>query len=708
MEIYKILGHFDNVKECACNARGERQWSVRCPAHDDRVNSLHIALSRDGKVLCNCKAGCDTNEILRKVGLRMQDLFPEEKPKRGTEIAPAVEVDVYQYKDVQNGIPLRKHRMRHADGSKSFWWDRLENGRWQSGLNGLTPNPYGLDSLKDSDIVYVVEGEKDVKTAHSLNLPCVTTPDGGGKKKKWQDAYTEAFRGKTVYILPDNDGPGLDYARFIYEHIKDVARKACILNLQVAWPEIPEKGDISDMVDALGKDAAYYQLACLSMDADADDPAVILPPVACEDESSPPPSESLKEAAKADWTLQLERSSMPPHNLKATINNFYIIMKNEPFYSRLRFNLMTNRPEVYENGKVRDWNDTDDVESRRLIEARYHIHNRDKHSDALKIFWHEHECNPLREKIESLTWDGVNRIEHFLSYCMKVEDTPYAREISLLIFSAAIHRLMEPGCKFDEVPVLVGKQGSGKSTIAKWLAMDDRYYTVTRDMSGDQRSIEALSGAWIVEIAELAAFNATSVERLKAFISVSVDRYRLPYDRNISDLPRSCFFIGTTNNETFLTDKTGNRRFYPVLVHSSAADLFAHEKEYRALIAQCYAEGLVRYREGTLLPYPNPALIEEFRRAQENAMEDDWRPGAIDEFVRKQVPGDPVCIKQICNYLKSIDSTIDRKELNSREIGQILNNSKLLKKTDERPYLPAPYGRQRVWIVLDPCAQEGE
>jgi hypothetical protein len=76
--------------------------------------------------------------------------------------------------------------------------------------------------------------------------------------------------------------------------------------------------------------------------------------------------------------------------------------------------------------------------------------------------------------------------------------------------------------------------------------------------------------------------------------------------------------------------------------------------------------------------------------------------------VRKQVPGDPVCIKQICNYLKSIDSTIDRKELNSREIGQILNNSKLLKKTDERPYLPAPYGRQRVWIVLDPCAQEGE
>ena len=77
MDAYRFLGRFDNVKECACNAQGDRQWSARCPAHADRVNSLHIALSGDGKILLNCKAGCNTEDIVNKIGLRMQDLFPD-------------------------------------------------------------------------------------------------------------------------------------------------------------------------------------------------------------------------------------------------------------------------------------------------------------------------------------------------------------------------------------------------------------------------------------------------------------------------------------------------------------------------------------------------------------------------------------------------------------------------------------------------------
>jgi len=269
MNIYKFLGHFDNVKECACNAQGARQWSVRCPAHSDRVNSLHIALSRDGKILLDCKVGCAAEDILRKVGLGMKDLFPEEGRALKPDTGRAVEVEVYEYKDIRNGVSLRKHRMRNPDGSKFFWWDRLEDGSWQKGLNGLVPHLYGLDSVKeDRDVVVVVEGEKDVNTVLSFGSPCVTTPDGGGRKKHWQEAYDEAFHGKRVYIFPDNDGPGLDYARFIYNHVQDIAAEAFILNPKAVWPEMPEKADISDMVNALGKDEALIRFTRLCDSAD--------------------------------------------------------------------------------------------------------------------------------------------------------------------------------------------------------------------------------------------------------------------------------------------------------------------------------------------------------------------------------------------------------------------------------------------------------
>ncbi|MBR4474253.1 MAG: hypothetical protein IKS55_11530 [Oscillospiraceae bacterium] len=698
MDIDRFLRHFDNVKECSRNAQGDRQWSARCPAHSDRVNSLHIALSGDGKILCNCKAGCAPEEVVGKVGLRMHDLFPDGKPESGR----AVEVDVYEYRDVQHGICLRKHRMRNPDGSKYFWWDHEDDGVWQRGLNGLIPNLYGLNSLGDSQCLFVVEGEKDVNTVvNTLCLPCVTTPDGGGGRKKWQDAWSEVFRDRFVYILPDNDSPGLDYARFVYDHVKELARAVHILNLKAVWPEIPEKGDISDMVEALGAEETIIQLANLTVDADDDIPGSTLPPVAGEDISSPAPSDS----SEADWTWKLERYEKPPHYPKPTINNFYTIMQNEPFYNRLRFNLMTLRPEVHEDGCIRIWTDTDDAKSRCMIEQRYHIHSRDKHSDALKLFWREHEYNPLVDLVSSIPWDGNNRIEHFLYRWLKVEDSPYTRQVSLLIFAGGIHRLMNPGCKFDEVPVLVGKQGSGKSTIVRWLALDDTNYTATGDMSGEQKSIEALQGAWIVEIPELAAFSATTVEKLKSFVSACEDKYRLPYDRNVTILPRHCVFIGTTNNAMFLTDKTGNRRFYPSEVHSSAKDLYEHEEECRSYIAQCWAEALVRYYQKTLPSFADPSLTEEYFRAQENAMEDDWREGAVDDYLSKQRLSEFICKRMVIDYLYPNESEQTKQKM-SRDIGQILSRSKRLVRTDERRYLPAPYGRQRGWLVVDPDAVE--
>lgn len=706
MDVYRFLGHFDNVKECACNAQGDRQWSARCPAHADRVNSLHIALSRDGKILLNCKAGCDTEEIVKKIGLGMQDLFPDEKPALPPAAAPAVEEDVYHYKDLAGSVPLRKHRMRNADGSKFFWWEHFEDGRWQRGLNGLIPNLYGLDSAADSGIVYVVEGEKDVKTVNSFDLPCVSTPDGGGKRKNWHDAYDAVFRGRFVYILSDNDGPGHDYARFIYEHVKDLARGVFILNLKSVWPEMPEKADITDMAEALGRDAAYCLLSRLSINADAGDLSAVLSPEELSGGSSPAPSEASEAApAEKDWTRTLERCSMPPHAVKQTLENHLIIMRNEAFYRNLRFNRLSNRAEIHENDTVRDWNDTDDAKSQHLIEKHFGIYSPKKHAQALDIYLHEHEYNPLFDLVTSTVWDGKNRIEHFLTDILKAEDSPYIREISRLIFAGGIHRLMRPGCRFDAVPIFTGDQGTGKSTIIEWLAMKKEFHTCTQNLSGDHDSIEKITGRFVVEIPELTAIRSISVEKAKAFLSISEDRYRLPYDRHVSTLQRTCIFIGTDNNDRFLRDKTGNRRFYPVAVHSTILEIMAHEDEIHAYIAQCWAEAYVRWCEGTIPPYPDPALTEEFRRIQENAMEDDWRVGASEEYLLTLEPGDFVCTRMVIDHLFPGESELTKQKM-TRDIVQILNNSKLLLKTDERRYLPAPYGRQRGWLVIDPRFSE--
>ena len=119
------------------------------------------------------------------------------------------------------------------------------------------------------------------------------------------------------------------------------------------------------------------------------------------------------------------------------------------------------------------------------------------------------------------------------------------------------------------MPVLIGtKQGEGKSTLVRWLAMKDDYFTEVTEIEG-QKGMEAVEGAWICEMGELLALTkAREIEAVKSYLTRLADRYRRPFDRRVTDHKRQCIFIGTTNKEQFLTDKTGNRRFYPVKVYS--------------------------------------------------------------------------------------------------------------------------------------------
>jgi len=393
---------------------------------------------------------------------------------------------------------------------------------------------------------------------------------------------------------------------------------------------------------------------------------------------------------------------------KPTIFNFKSIMLKKDFYANVRFNVLANYAERHivtvKNGKeavtIRRWTDADEALSKEYIEQEFGIYSDKKHYDALRILFQERSYNPVLEILQNLPpWDGVDRCECFLTKWALADDTPYVHECSRLIFAGGIWRMMLPGCKMDDVVVLIGKQGGGKSSLIRFLALHDDYFGEIKTVEGD-KATEQLAGKWICEIPELAAFTkAREVEAVKAFITRQKDSYRKPYDRNVDDRPRRCIFVGSTNNPNFLVDLTGNRRFYPVQTRSVGYELFKRENECRDYIAQCWAEALVKYNEGRMPNYANEALVEEYRRAQENATQDDWRIGAIESYLDDKAVNDFVCVKELmeCVLSPDKDHPLNPTPRDSKDIGIIMSRMDGWEKTDLRRYT-AKYGRQRGWI----------
>lgn len=386
-----------------------------------------------------------------------------------------------------------------------------------------------------------------------------------------------------------------------------------------------------------------------------------------------------------------------------TTENFVRIMLQDRQFEGVRFNELANRAEIHEqkDGKleIRKWNDADEAYSRNYIEHQYGLYSKDKHSDALRILFSERRYNPIIDIVDGIKWDGEARCQNFLSRWAKAEDSPYTREVSRLIFAGGIHRLYRPGVKFDDVPILIGtEQGEGKSSLIRFLAINDDYYGEITAVEG-QPAIEQLQGKWILEISELFALTKNKEqESVKAYITRAVDSYRKPWDKNVSELPRRCIFVGTSNDSAPLVDKTGNRRYYPVEVHSCGYEIYRHEDEIRDYILQCWAEARELFKAGQMPNYANQSLVNLYREAQENAMQDDWRVGAIQSFLERKLPGELTCVREVCHRALSPNPDFPREPTlaESKDIGRILNKMKDWQRMSG-PRKVGNYGNQRCW-----------
>lgn len=344
------------------------------------------------------------------------------------------------------------------------------------------------------------------------------------------------------------------------------------------------------------------------------------------------------EEVSDDWLETLEVDGKG--NYLSTVRNVSQIIGNDPAlkgcFARDTFEkvdrVVRSTPwrKVAKGGEI--MTDDDDAGLREYIEAVYKIASPPKIKDAIRLNAMRNSIHPVRDYLEGLKWDGVDRLDTLLIDFQSAEDCAYTRAVTRKTLVAAVARIYKPGCKFDYVLTLVGEEGIKKSSLLHRLGRDwfsDSFYT----MSGKE-AYEQLQGSWIIEMGEMAGMKKADVENAKLFISKRHDRYRAAYGHRVEDHPRQCIFVATTNDWGFLQSRTGNRRFWPVEVAGSKRCVFNDLRDDE--VDQIWAEAKHRYRNGE--PLWLESLESEARKRQEVHTEKDEREGAILHYLDMLLP----------------------------------------------------------------------
>lgn len=400
-------------------------------------------------------------------------------------------------------------------------------------------------------------------------------------------------------------------------------------------------------------------------------------------------------------------------SIKNSIRNCLTVFQYDPvLFEAISYNILTERIDIVKpmwwDKQTSTLTDTDLNYLMLYLEDKYGLTSEKKIQKAISIIADSNKYHPIRDYLNSLEWDGTERIRYALQRFLGTDEDEYTYEALRLFMLGAISRAFKPGCKFEVMLCLVGGQGAGKSTFFRLLAVKDEWFSDDLRKIDDDNVYRKMQGHWIIEMSEMiATANAKSIEEIKSFISRPKETYKVPYETHPADRLRQCVFGGSSNTLDFLPlDRSGNRRFLPIMVHAERAKVHILEDEAasRAYIDMMWAEAMFIYHNFPVRLALSKDMEKELRELQKQFMPEDTKVGVIQAFL-DDFDGDMVCSKLL--HHEALGRFDEPKSWEIREINEIMNQSV----TGWIPY-PNPrsykkYGKQRGWMRGNETVEAG-
>ena len=529
------------------------------------------------------------------------------------------------------------------------------------------------EAIEHQKTIFYVEGEKDTNTLMRKGYTVFTCGGSGD----WKKSVSEIVRQANVIILADNDEPGEQLAYQVMQDLQLISNSVRIIK---PMPDV-DKADITDYFEA-GHTVEEFE----NLIRNVDDTESICTDVQQDQKQDTGKKRTVTQKSKDEVVggpalvfKFLDCNYDEDGNVKSVkqlVHNFEIVMdKDSRFAGKIRLNEFAQQPYLYgsvpwENeNNCRAWSSHDDSALFSLIQADYGLKSRQDFADALKNVSMRNKFHPVRELLDSLTWDGKEHIRSLLPEYLGAEDSDYTYQVMRLWMLGAVSRVYKPGSKFDYTIILQGSQGIGKSTFLKLMALDDLWFNDSLDSLDSDKAVQSLTGSWIIELAELKSLARTAggVESVKRFLTATQDKYRIPYERRADTFYRQCVFAGTTNKDDFLQDETGNRRF--LIIHTgftkTSKSLFT--PEVMDDIKQAWAEAVHIWKnEDPELILPENCM-QQAKELQEANMADDGKRGIILDYLEGKTQ---VCAREI--WFEALKETIPPKNWQASEINNIV------------------------------------
>lgn len=241
-------------------------------------------------------------------------------------------------------------------------------------------------------------------------------------------------------------------------------------------------------------------------------------------------------------------------------------------------------------------------------------------NEALFVVASRKKIHPVKEYLDGLKWDGKPRIDTWLPLVCDADKNAYTNLVGRKLLCALVRRIYEPGCKFDNLVVLEGKEGIYKSTMLNLLG--GQWYAPFSIKADSKDAVDIMQGKWLLEMEELATMRITDIEHVDAFLSRTVDRVRLSYRRNAQDFPRQCVLVGTMNplgDNQYLKKQSENRRFWPI-----ECGKIINIDWVRKHRDQLFAETMTCYKKEQLFLDKNEAIEISIKHLEERRRRDAW------------------------------------------------------------------------------------